>query len=93
MEKVTVVVNTTTPFDISPTKPQIATVNTAYVLAALSLIIVILRFIVRRLNHQRYKVDDYIMLASMALLAVFTATYPVVVSMETEEGDPESHSS
>lgn len=57
-----------------------ATVDSAYVLTALAYVIILTRLALRRLKHERFKVDDYLMGLAMVFYALNTAVYPVAVS-------------
>ncbi len=56
-----------------------ATVNGAYVLTAFSYLIILTRLAFRRLKHEAFTVDDYLMAFGMVLYALFTASYPMSV--------------
>lgn len=58
----------------------IPTVVSAYVLTAISYVIIVTRVVLRRLKHQSLKPDDYLMLIGMVFYAFITAVYPNVVS-------------
>jgi hypothetical protein len=57
-----------------------AVVDGAYSLAAASFLIILIRTLLRRLKHQSFKPDDYLMLIAIVLFAVNTAAYPLAVS-------------
>jgi hypothetical protein len=59
---------------------DVMTVDSAYVLTALSYTIIACRTLLRRLKHEKFHPDDYLMLFATLLYAVNTAVYPVVVS-------------
>lgn len=51
----------------------------SYVLTTSALLVMLSRILFRRLNHQKFLVDDYIVMVSMALYTVLTAVNSVVV--------------
>lgn len=57
-----------------------ATVDGAYVLTALAYAIILIRLALRRLKHERFKIDDYLMAAAMVLYGLNTAAYPMAVN-------------
>ena len=56
-------------------------VDAAYVLTVLSYLIILSRTLFRRLKHETFKPDDYLMLASAAIYAAYTGTFIVAVSL------------
>lgn len=69
-----------------------ATVGTACALTFLSYLIILTRLSLRKVRHEAYKIDDYLMGSAMILYAVYTAVIPVavcipVVSVEMEGKD------
>jgi hypothetical protein len=56
-------------------------VDAAYVLTILSYLIILARTLFRRLKHEAFKPDDYLMLASTAIYAAYTGTFIVAVSL------------
>jgi hypothetical protein len=56
-------------------------VDAAYVLTILSCLIILARTLFRRLKHEAFKPDDYLMLASTAIYAAYTGTFIVAVSL------------
>jgi len=56
------------------------TISSAYALMAISFVVVITRLVLRRLKHEQFTIDDYIMMFAVILYAIDTATYPVAVS-------------
>jgi hypothetical protein len=57
-----------------------STVNVAYVLTAFSVAIIFFRILLGRLSHERFKFDDGLMIFAVALYAIHTATYPIIVN-------------
>ncbi|EKD16424.1 uncharacterized protein L3040_008525 [Drepanopeziza brunnea f. sp. 'multigermtubi'] len=57
---------------------QAATANSAVILTALSLLVILFRLFLRRLRHEKLLWDDWIMLGGMGVYVALTATYPVV---------------
>lgn len=78
----TVTLNHTTTFHSSHATQQHAVIRLGYLFAAICFFMVLLRTLIRPLNHERYKIDDFVMIGSMFLLAALTATNPLIVSME-----------
>lgn len=64
---------------------DVMTVDSAYVLTALSYTIIACRTLLRRLKHEKFHHDDYLMLFATFLYAINTAVYPVVVSYSVLE--------
>jgi hypothetical protein len=62
-----------------------ATVDSAYVLTALSYVIILTRLSLRYLKHERFKVDDYLMGIAIIFYALHTAVYPIVVRGHIDE--------
>jgi uncharacterized membrane protein len=56
-------------------------VEAAYALTVLSCLIILSRILFRRLKHEAFKPDDYLMLASTVLYAAYTGTFIVGVSL------------
>lgn len=56
-----------------------STVNSAVALTAASFLVILSRTVLRRLKHETFVPDDWLMLGSIVFYIVFTATYPVVV--------------
>jgi hypothetical protein len=52
----------------------------AYLLTALSFLIVLSRMLFRLLKHEEFKLDDYFISASTAIYAAYTGTFIVAVS-------------
>jgi hypothetical protein len=59
---------------------DVMTVDSAYILTALSYTIIAGRTLLRRLKHEKFQPDDYLMLFATLLYAMNTAVYPVAVS-------------
>jgi hypothetical protein len=57
-------------------------VDAAYVLTSLSFLIILSRTLFRRLKHEAFKPDDYLMLVSTAIYAAYTGTFIVAVSLQ-----------
>ncbi|KAI9049584.1 hypothetical protein LZ554_006610 [Drepanopeziza brunnea f. sp. 'monogermtubi'] len=57
---------------------QAATANSAVILTALSLLVILFRLFLRRLRHEKLLWDDWIMLGGVGVYVALTATYPVV---------------
>lgn len=83
MGNVTTLANTTGAVDFSSTSLQLATIDLACTLGVLTFVIVILRTILRRLNHELWTADDYIVFAAIGLVAAITASIPLIVSNGT----------
>lgn len=62
-----------------------AVVNSAIALTAASFLIVLSRTFLRRLKHERFLPDDWLMLVSIWIYVVFTTTYPDVVRISGGE--------
>ncbi|OWP01912.1 hypothetical protein B2J93_4762 [Marssonina coronariae] len=58
---------------------QTATVNSALVLTALSILLILTRLFLRRLKHEAFVLDDWLMLAASVFYVGLTATRPTVV--------------
>lgn len=58
----------------------VATVDSAYALTAASYAIILTRILLRRLKHERFLSDDYLMLFAMVFYALNTAAWPITVS-------------
>ncbi|PBP22782.1 ubiD family decarboxylase [Diplocarpon rosae] len=58
---------------------QITTVNSALVLTALSILLILTRLFLRRLKHESFVPDDWLMLAGSLFYVGLTATRPTVV--------------
>jgi hypothetical protein len=56
-------------------------VDAAYVLTILSFLIILARTLFRRLKHEAFKPDDYLMLASTTIYAAYTGTFIIAVSL------------
>ncbi|KAF4635568.1 hypothetical protein G7Y89_g2509 [Cudoniella acicularis] len=59
---------------------NVAVVGVAFALTGVSFLIIISRTILRRLKHEEYLLDDFVMLASVVLYAVYTAVFPIAVN-------------
>lgn len=57
-----------------------AVVDVAVFLTAIAYAIVLFRTILRRLKHEKYELDDYVMLAALVFYTVNTVSYPIIVS-------------
>jgi hypothetical protein len=58
----------------------VATVDSAYAFTAASYAIILTRTLLRRLKHEKYIPDDYLMFFSMLFAALSTACYPISVN-------------
>ncbi|PBP24880.1 ubiD family decarboxylase [Diplocarpon rosae] len=58
---------------------QVTTVNSALVLTALSILLILARLFLRRLKHESFVPDDWLMLAASLFYIGLTATRPTVV--------------
>ncbi|KAH6684546.1 hypothetical protein B0J14DRAFT_646453 [Halenospora varia] len=56
---------------------NVAVVGVAYALTGVSFLIILSRMLLRRIKHEAYLIDDFVMLASLGLYAVFTAVSPI----------------
>ncbi|KAH8682959.1 hypothetical protein BGZ60DRAFT_524302 [Tricladium varicosporioides] len=56
---------------------NIAVVGVAYALTGVSFFIILSRMLLRRMKHEAYLIDDFVMLASLGIYIVFTAVSPV----------------
>jgi hypothetical protein len=56
-------------------------VDAAYALTVLSYLIILSRTLFRRLKHEAFKPDDYLVLVSTALYAAYTGTFIVAVGV------------
>lgn len=56
------------------------TLDIAYTLTAASYTIIATRTLLRRLNHERFQIDDYLMLFATIFYAFDTACYPIAAS-------------
>jgi hypothetical protein len=63
-------------------------VNAAFALTVLSYLIILSRTLFRRLKHEAFKPDDYLMLASMVIYAAYTGTFIVAVSLPCTGSEP-----
>jgi len=61
------------------------TVDAAYLLTLLSFLIILSRTLFRRLKHEAFKPDDYLMLASTAIYAAYTGTFIVAVRHQRDK--------
>ncbi len=59
-------------------------VNAAFALTVLSYVIILSRTFFRRLKHEAFKPDDYLMLVSMVIHAAYTGTFIVAVSCHAQ---------
>ena len=59
-------------------------VNAAFALTGLSYLIILSRTLFRRLKHETFKPDDYLMLVSTAIYAAYTGTFIVAVSCHAQ---------
>jgi hypothetical protein len=66
--------------------PTTAIVAAAYALTAASFLIILSRILLRRLKHEAFKPDDYLMLFATVLYAVFTAAFVIAVSVSRLSG-------
>jgi len=57
-----------------------ATVNLGYIFLAITVPMILVRFLYRSLSHTKHKIDDYIMLLSLLLLGSMAAFNPLIVS-------------
>ncbi len=59
--------------------PQVAklTLNVAFTLTAASYTIIATRTLLRRMNHEKFQIDDYLMLFATIFYAFDTASYPI----------------
>lgn len=57
-----------------------ATVDSAYVLTTISTLLVLSRFVLRRLTRKPFKEDDYVMLFAEILHWVYTVIFSIAVS-------------
>ncbi|CZT50163.1 uncharacterized protein RSE6_11103 [Rhynchosporium secalis] len=62
-----------------------AIVNSAIAFTAASLIIILFRIFLRRLQHDKFLPDDWLMLISIIFYLFFTATYPIMVRASLRE--------
>ena len=62
------------------TSVQSAVINLGYLFTAICVVMVMLRTFIRPLNHEKYKIDDFVMIGAMFVLAAIAATNPLVVS-------------
>jgi hypothetical protein len=58
-----------------------ATVDSAFVLTTITTLIVLSRFVLRRLTRKPFKEEDYIMLFAEILHWVYTVTFSIAVSI------------
>jgi len=58
-----------------------AIVNSAAFLTAIAYSIVLLRTVLRRLKHEKFEPDDYVMLFALLLYTINTISYPIIVSI------------
>jgi hypothetical protein len=63
-------------------------VNAAFALTVLSYLIILSRTLFRRLKHEAFKPDDYLILASMVIYAAYTGTFIVAVSLPCTGSEP-----
>jgi len=56
-----------------------ATLITAYVLTAVSFLIIFSRIFLRRLKNESFKLDDWVMLAAIPIYFMNTACYQVII--------------
>ncbi|KAG4432288.1 hypothetical protein IFR05_012236 [Cadophora sp. M221] len=68
-----------------------AVVNSAIALTAASFLIILSRTFLRRLKHEKFQPDDWLMLVSIIFYVVFTSTYPAVVynGINTTQTEPD----
>lgn len=64
---------------VNPSYNKNVTVNSAYGLTAASYAIILLRTVLRRLEHHSLKHDDYLMLLAVIFYAINTAVYLIAV--------------
>jgi hypothetical protein len=57
-----------------------AIVNSAAFLTAIAYAVVLFRTVLRRLKHEKFAPDDYVMLVALLLYTINTASYPIIVS-------------
>ena len=57
-----------------------ATISSAWALMAVSFAVIVARLVLRRLKHEQFTIDDFIMMFAVILYAVNTGTYPVAVN-------------
>ena len=62
------------------TSVQNAAVALGYLFTAICVVMVMLRTFIRPLNHEKYKIDDFVMIGALFVLAAIAATNPLVVS-------------
>ena len=63
-------------------------VNAAFALTVLSYVIILSRTLFRRLKHEAFKPDDYLMLVSIVIYAAYTGTFIVAVSLPCTRSGP-----
>jgi hypothetical protein len=61
--------------------PATGVVGAAYFLTAASFTVILSRILFRRLKHEAFKPDDYLMLSATVLYAIYTAAFIVAVSL------------
>jgi hypothetical protein len=56
-----------------------AIVDSAVFLTALAYATVLFRTVLRRLKHEEFEADDYVMLVALLFYTINTASYPIIV--------------